>query len=49
MTGVPDLDIEIQALMPVTLAAEVAETMRAGRVFLVGDAAHRTTPIGGVA
>ena len=29
-----------------TFAAAVAERMRAGRVFLVGDAAHRTTPRG---
>ncbi len=30
----------------VTLAAEVATMFRAGRGFLVGDAAHRMTPVG---
>lgn len=46
--GRPDLAVDVQATMPVTLAAELAESVRAGRIFLVGDAAHRTTPIGGV-
>ena len=31
-----------------TLAAEVATTYRAGPGFLVGDAAHRTTPVAGI-
>ncbi len=44
--GMPDLDPEIVAVFRWTFAAAVAERMRAGRVFLVGDAAHRTTPRG---
>ncbi len=44
--GMPDLDPEIVGVFRWTFAAAVAERMRAGRVFLVGDAAHRTTPRG---
>ncbi len=44
--GVPDLDIELIGSFPWTFAAAVASGVQAGRVFLVGDAAHRTTPRG---
>jgi putative polyketide hydroxylase len=44
--GMPDLEPEILGVFRWTFAAAVAERMRAGRVFLVGDAAHRTTPRG---
>ena len=44
--GMPDLDPEIVGVFRWTFAAAVAERMRAGQVFLVGDAAHRTTPRG---
>jgi 2-polyprenyl-6-methoxyphenol hydroxylase-like FAD-dependent oxidoreductase len=44
--GMPDLDPEVIGVFRWTFAAAVAERMRAGRVFLVGDAAHRTTPRG---
>jgi putative polyketide hydroxylase len=44
--GMPDLDPEVISVFHWTFAAAVAERMRAGRVFLVGDAAHRTTPRG---
>jgi 2-polyprenyl-6-methoxyphenol hydroxylase-like FAD-dependent oxidoreductase len=47
-TGLPRLEPEIIDVQRVTLAAEVATTYRAGPGFLVGDAAHRTTPVGGV-
>ena len=33
--------------MPFTMGGHVARRFRAGRAFLVGDAAHRTTPVGG--
>ena len=33
--------------MPFEMAGHVATTFRAGPAFLVGDAAHRTTPVGG--
>ena len=44
--GMPDLEPEVIGVFRWTFAAAVAERMRAGRVFLVGDAAHRTTPRG---
>jgi putative polyketide hydroxylase len=45
-SGVPDLDIEVLGNFPWSFAAAVATNVQAGRVFLVGDAAHRTTPRG---
>jgi putative polyketide hydroxylase len=44
--GMPDLELEVMGVFRWTFAAAVADRMRAGRVFLVGDAAHRTTPRG---
>jgi hypothetical protein len=46
-TGVPDLRPRIERLGRFSFAAQVAERFRSGRVFLVGDAAHRVTPRGG--
>jgi 2-polyprenyl-6-methoxyphenol hydroxylase-like FAD-dependent oxidoreductase len=46
--GLPDLQLEILAVMPFVMGGHVATAFRAGRTFLVGDAAHRTTPVGGV-
>lgn len=46
-TGVPDLPVDVERLSTFTFAAQVAERYRAGRSFLVGDAAHRMTPRGG--
>lgn len=47
-TGLPDLELEVLAVQTFEFAAQVAERSRAGRVFLVGDAAHRMTPVGGM-
>ena len=47
-TGSPDLAPEVLDVQRFTLAAEVATTYRAGPGFLVGDAAHRTTPVAGI-
>jgi 2-polyprenyl-6-methoxyphenol hydroxylase-like FAD-dependent oxidoreductase len=47
-TGTPDLHVEVLDVQRFTLAAEVATTYRAGPGFLVGDAAHRTTPVAGI-
>lgn len=47
-TGLPDLDPDVLDVQPFTLAAEVATAYRSGPGFLVGDAAHRTTPVGGI-
>ena len=44
--GIPDLDVELLGTFPWSFGAAVATAMRAGDVFLVGDAAHRTTPRG---
>ena len=46
-TGIAGLRPEILSVMPFVMAGHVADTFAAGRVFLVGDAAHRTTPVGG--
>ena len=46
--GVPGSEIEIKHVLPWIMVSEVAETYRAGRAFLVGDAAHRFPPMGGL-
>ncbi len=46
--GVPDLEVQVLARLPFTMAAELADTFRSGHGFLVGDAAHRMTPVGAV-
>ncbi|HEU5204501.1 MAG TPA: FAD-dependent monooxygenase [Candidatus Limnocylindrales bacterium] len=46
-TGVPDLDIELIATMPIEFVAQAADRTRDGRTFLIGDAAHRMPPFGG--
>jgi len=45
--GRPDLSVDIVDHGLVGIGAEVADRFREGRVFLVGDAAHRTAPTGG--
>ncbi len=47
-TGIPDLDPELLGTAVFDLEAELATATRAGAAFLVGDAAHRTTPVGAV-
>jgi putative polyketide hydroxylase len=44
--GLPDLGVEILGVFPWDFGAAVARRQRLGRAFLVGDAAHRTTPRG---
>ena len=46
-TGVPDLEVEVLARMPIEFVAQAADRVRDGRVFLIGDAAHRMPPFGG--
>lgn len=46
-TGVPDLKPSIERVSTFRFAAQLAETYRQDRCFLVGDAAHRMTPRGG--
>ena len=46
-TGVPDLEVEVIARMPIEFVAQAADRVRDGRAFLIGDAAHRMPPFGG--
>ena len=46
--GRDDHEIEIKHVLPWALISEVADRYRVGRVFLVGDAAHRFPPTGGL-
>lgn len=46
-TGIPDLDVEIINRSTWRVSRQVAKEFRQGRVFLVGDAAHRFPPTGG--
>ena len=45
---IPNLEIKIINKSFWTMAAQVAEKYRQGRIFLVGDAAHRLPPTGGL-
>ncbi len=45
--GVPGLEVSLERIGWFTSAAQLAERFSEGRVFLVGDAAHRVTPRGG--
>jgi 2-polyprenyl-6-methoxyphenol hydroxylase-like FAD-dependent oxidoreductase len=47
-TGISGLEPEFLASGAFTMAADVATTVRAGPAFVVGDAAHRMTPMGGI-
>lgn len=46
--GVDDLDVQILSVGQWIMGAELSTQFRSGRVLLTGDAAHRTTPDGGV-
>jgi 2-polyprenyl-6-methoxyphenol hydroxylase-like FAD-dependent oxidoreductase len=45
--GIPDLEVEILNRSTWRVSRQVAKEFRRGRVFLVGDAAHRFPPTGG--
>ena len=46
--GVPDLDVDVIRVGSWIMGAELTNGFRDGRILLTGDAAHRTTPDGGV-
>ncbi len=46
--GVPDLPMKIHKITRWPVEAVMASAFRAGRVFLLGDAAHRHPPTGGL-
>jgi 2,4-dichlorophenol 6-monooxygenase len=47
-TGNDDLEVRIRSISFWRMTAQVARSFRKGRVFLVGDAAHRFPPTGGL-
>lgn len=46
--GRDDVALEVRAVSAWTMTAQIAERYRDGRVFLLGDAAHRFPPSGGL-
>jgi 2,4-dichlorophenol 6-monooxygenase len=46
--GMPDLDITVHKISKWVMEHQLADSFRAGRVFLLGDAAHRHPPTGGL-
>lgn len=46
--GLPDLDAQVHVVSRWTMDGVLADRFRVGRIFLVGDAAHRHPPTGGL-
>lgn len=46
--GLPDLDAKVHVISRWTLEGILADRFQVGRVFMVGDAAHRHPPTGGL-
>ena len=46
--GTPDLEVKVHDVLPWGMSALLASQFSQGRVFLVGDAAHLTPPVGGL-
>ena len=47
-SGLPSVPVEILSVMPWVMSPKVARRYRIGRIFLVGDAAARLSPTGGL-
>jgi len=48
LLGMPDLEAEVHTISLWRMEGIIAETFRAGRVFLIGDAAHKHPPTSGL-
>lgn len=46
--GIPDFEPAIESISSWRMTAQVAESFQSGRVFLIGDSAHRFPPTGGL-
>jgi 2,4-dichlorophenol 6-monooxygenase len=46
--GLPDLDVQVHVVSRWSMEGILADRFQVGRVFLVGDAAHRHPPTGGL-
>ncbi|BDV40859.1 FAD-dependent oxidoreductase [Methylocystis bryophila] len=46
--GTSELEVKVHDVLPWQMSASVAKQFSRGRVFLVGDAAHLTPPVGGL-
>lgn len=46
--GIGPIDVDVKRTFSFELAVTVADRFRHGRVFFIGDGAHRMTPIGGM-
>jgi len=46
--GLPEIDMEVHKITRWTVEAVIASRFRLGRVFMLGDAAHRHPPTGGL-
>jgi putative polyketide hydroxylase len=46
--GAPELEVKVHDVLPWGMSALLASQFSQGRVFLVGDAAHLTPPVGGL-
>jgi len=44
----PNLDFQVETISSWAMTAQIAERYRDGRIFLLGDAAHRFPPTGGL-
>lgn len=45
--GMPEIEIDIQSILPWEPSVRIAERLQHGRIFLAGDAAHQMPPWGG--